>query len=147
MSLLAHLEPSRSADRRAAERRKLRLEARASKRDTEVVIHDLSEEGMLLECAASLEVGEVIDLVIPAAGEAQASVAWTSGRFFGCRFDIPLTKAAVSAALLRSPAPPSEDERRKALYNAMVELRALARVVEEITDRVDRAIARIRQIR
>jgi hypothetical protein len=44
----------------------------------------------------------------------------------------------VSAALLRSPPSPSDEERKRAIYNAVVELHSLARMVEQITDQVDR---------
>jgi hypothetical protein len=95
---------------------------------------------MLLESAAPLQIGERIDLVIPEAGPAEATIVWTSGHYFGCRFEQPLSTAAVSAALLRSPDPGEEPGGSRAVYAALVELRALARVIESITDQVDRAI-------
>ena len=150
MSLLASLDPPpRPSDRRAARRRKLRLQAQgaiASGR-TEVVILDLSEDGMLLKCEAELQVGERIDLVIPEAGAAEATIVWASGRYIGCRFDRPLSTAAVSAALLRSPGRGPEAERKRAVYTAMVELRAVGKVIERITDQVDRAIDRLKKRR
>ena len=42
----------------------------------------------------------------PEVGLVSASVVWTSGDLFGCRFDEPLTPAALAAAELRSLAPP-----------------------------------------
>ena len=146
MSLHARLDSSqRTNERRGARRRKLWLEAEGAgfAKGADVVIHDLSEEGMLLECAVSLNVGERLEVHIPEAGDTLAAVVWTSGKFFGCKFDDPLSSAAVSAALLRSPSPPSETERSTALYVALVELRALAKEIERITDRVDSAINRL----
>lgn len=155
MSLLARLDSSpKSGERRGSRRRKLRLEAEgatALSGGTQVVIHDLSEEGMLLESSVSLRAGERLDLLIPEAGSAAATIAWSSGRFFGCKFERPLSTAAVSAALLRGPAqtpppaPPSENE--STLYVAMVELKALAREIERITDQVDRAINKLNKDR
>lgn len=97
---------------------------------------------MLLETDARLVDGETVDLVIPGAGSAEAAVIWNSGRYFGCRFENPLTSAAVSAALLRSP-PSLDEERKRAIYNALAELQSLAKVVEQITDQVERAIGKI----
>ena len=145
MTLVAHLEPGKGkSERRSSQRRKLRLEARPKARiEDRVVIHDLSEQGMLLESDAPLAVGEKLELVIPEAGSAKAAIIWSSGRYFGCRFDKSLASAAVSAALLRSPPSPSDEDRKRAIYNAVVELHSLANTVEQITDQVERAIDEI----
>jgi hypothetical protein len=145
MPLFAHLEPEKvKAERRSSRRRKLRLEAGPEAgSESRVVVHDLSERGMLLESAAAVGVGETLDLVIPEAGSAKATIIWNSGHYFGCRFEKPLTSAAVSAALLRSPPSPTDEERKRAIYNAVAELHSLARQVEQITDQVDRAISEI----
>lgn len=145
MPLFAHLEPEKEkAERRSSRRRKLRLEANpAIPSESRVVIHDLSERGMLLESAEPMGVGETLDLVIPEAGSAKATIVWNSGLYFGCRFEKPLAGSAVSAALLRSPPSPSDEERKRAIYNAVAELHSLARQVEQITDQVDRAIGEI----
>jgi hypothetical protein len=145
MSLFAHLEPARAkSERRSSRRRKLRLELeRSATADLRVVIHDLSEQGMLLETDAQLAVGEAVELVIPGAWSTEAVVMWNCGCYFGCRFEKPLTTAAVSAAQLQSPSPLLERTRKRAIYNAMAELRSLAGVVEQITDQVERAIVKI----
>ena len=145
MPLFAHLEPEKGqAERRASRRRKLRLEAGPEAApESRVVVHDISERGMLLESAAAIAVGETLDLVIPEAGSAKATIIWNSEQYFGCRFDKPLTSSAVSAALLRSPPTPSDEERKRTIYNAVAELHSLARQVEQITDQVDRAINQI----
>ena len=84
---------------------RLELEPQGSA-GSRVVIHDLSEQGMLLETDARLVDGETVDLVIPGAGSAEAAVIWNSGRYFGCRFENPLTSAAVSAAIQTTAALP-----------------------------------------
>ena len=149
MSLLAHLEPEKGkAERRSSRRRKLRLETDSGTTPgSRVVIHDLSERGMLLESDATLSVGEKLELVIPETGSATAAIVWTSGHYFGCRFEKPLTSSAVSAALLRSPPSPSDEERKRAIYNAVAELHSLARTVEQITDQVERTIDEMNQRR
>jgi hypothetical protein len=103
---------------------------------------------MLLECKTPLRQGEHLDLLIPEAGAAEAEIVWTSGHFFGCKFRVPLSTAAVSAASLRSPDPnaaatPAADPNAQGVYAALIELRQLAKVIEKITDRVDRAIDRL----
>ena len=143
MSLVAHLEPERAvSERRSSARRKLRLELEPQgSAGSRVMIHDLSEQGMLLETDARLADGETVDLVIPEAGSATATIVWNSGRYFGCRFNNPLSGAAVSAALLRSP--PVHDERKRAIHDAVGELQSLAKVVEQIAGEVERAIGKI----
>ena len=106
MSLRAQLDVEPDAERRKSQRRRLRIEAEgiASAAETKVTIHDLSEDGLLVESPIPLAQGEVLEVDIPGAGIVQAEVAWSSsGRFFGCRFRDPISTGSVSAALLRSP--------------------------------------------
>ena len=144
MSLRAQLEVGPDAgERRSASRRKLRLESEgyvSSAPQTQVVIHDLSEDGLLVESPVALEQGESIEVVIPEAGTAQAQVAWSSGRFFGCKFSDPISTAAVSAALLRSPGPDQLEQNRETVEKALIELEALSFAIKRITRVVDKAI-------
>lgn len=96
--------PLQSDNRRYASRRALRLGATLSDRGVEVLIHDLSPTGLLIETAQSLTKGETLFVDLPERGPTAASVAWSSGRFYGCAFELSIPAAAVSAALLRSPA-------------------------------------------
>jgi hypothetical protein len=132
-----------AGERRSSSRRKLKLEvegASASASQTQVVIHDLSEDGLLVESPVSLEQGEAIDVVLPEAGTAQAQVAWSSGRFFGCKFSNPISTAAVSAALLQSPAPDQPQPNTENVEKALIELEALSFAIKRITRVVDKAI-------
>ena len=67
------------------------------------LVHNLSETGLLIETSDGLELGEVIDVELPETGLRAAKVVWRSEDLFGCQFEQPVPKAAVSAALLRSP--------------------------------------------
>jgi hypothetical protein len=96
--------PLQSDNRRYASRRALRLGATLSDRGVEVLIHDLSPTGLLIETGQSLTKGETLFVDLPERGPTAASVAWSSGRFYGCAFELSIPAAAVSAALLRSPA-------------------------------------------
>lgn len=88
-----------------AKRRKLMLEVRgahASGSDVPVVIHNISETGLLIECEAALSIRDRIDIDLPHAGVVPATLVWVSGRMFGCQFDAPISPAVLSAAQLRS---------------------------------------------
>ena len=146
MSLLAHLEPSDStANRRAAARRTLRLQAlgaTASQSAAQVTIHDLSLTGLLIETTAHLAAGERIDVDLPGSGLAEAKVVWSSGRFFGCRFKRPIPPAALSSAILRSPAD-STDQDWDQVANALLELQALRTKVRQMTEQLGLVIDRL----
>jgi PilZ domain len=143
----AHLEAeSLKGERRSSPRRKLRLEAEsatASASCTLVVIHDLSEGGLLIESRVPLVQSEILEVVIPEAGTTQAEVTWSSGHFFGCRFNDRLSTAAVSAALLRSPAPAASENKSEVVKKALIELEALSFAIKRVTKAVDQAIDRL----
>ena len=143
MSLLAHLEPLDSTgNRRSAARRTLRLQAlgtTSSEPDADVVIHDLSRTGLLIETSAGLAAGERIDVDLPEAGPTEAKVVWSSGRFFGCRFKRPIPPAALSSAILRSPAS-STPENSDQVANALLELQTLRNKVRQMTEHLGQII-------
>lgn len=148
MSLRAKLESEPDRDeRRSSSRRKLRLEAggsSASAGEAFVVIHDLSEEGLLIESPIPLAEGETLEVALPEAGTARAAVTWSSGHFFGCRFVTPISTAVVSAALLRSPAVDAEQEpKSEVVEKALLELEALSFAIKRVTKAVDQAIDRL----
>lgn len=87
-----------------AHRRTLLLEAlgaTASGDSASVTVHNISQTGLLLDSDAELAVGDTIELDLPEAEIVEARVVWTSGRFAGCQFLVPLSSAALSAAQLR----------------------------------------------
>lgn len=103
MAYLAYLEPlpENGRNRRIASRRKLSLGFTLSASGAEVVIHNLSSTGLLIETSADLRSGETIEVHMPETA-AQATVIWCSEPFYGCQFERQIPVAAVSAALLRS---------------------------------------------
>ena len=107
MTILAELQPQqRAANRRAARRRTLRLTvsgATPAGGSAQVLVHDISVSGLLLETSADLLVGETIEVDVPEGGPTSAIVMWNSGRFFGCQFQGRISPASVSAAVLQSP--------------------------------------------
>ena len=107
MAILAELHPQRrTSERRVALRRTLQLTVRGETPiggSAQVLIHDISVTGILLETSADLLIGETIEVDVPEGGPTTAIVMWNSGRFFGCQFHGRISPAAVSAAVLRSP--------------------------------------------
>jgi transcriptional regulator with XRE-family HTH domain len=93
--------------RRGAKRRQLRLNTEGlvgTGGIAEVIIHDLSATGLLLETSVPLAVDESIEVELPEANRARAKVVWQSQNLFGCQFSAPLPRAVLSAAqLLSSP--------------------------------------------
>lgn len=91
------------ADERGATRRTLHLGVNG-KFGTQgaATVHNLSATGLLVETALPLGEGETISVDLPEAGEVTATVIWADPPMLGCRFDRPLSSAALSAAQLRS---------------------------------------------
>jgi hypothetical protein len=103
MQALARLERVQSASRRGSTRLKLSLDSSLAGSGAEVVIHDLSPGGILVESSASLRKGARLEVELPEIGATLATVVWSSGDYYGCKFDKPIPKKALSAALLRNP--------------------------------------------
>jgi hypothetical protein len=147
MWLLARLEADPgNAERRSSNRRKLFLETEGSgalERPAQVVIHDLSPEGFLMESTAAIAVGDRLEVAVPEVGSVEATAVWKSGRYCGCKFNRPLSTAAVSAAVLRSHPSAPEETPSETLSEALVELEALANEIRRITFVVDRALTRL----
>jgi hypothetical protein len=104
--LLARItDVAESTDRRRAGRRTVRLDvsAQSATAESTIMIRNISRTGLLVETKAALSVGETFMLVLPEVGPAPARVKWQKGRRFGCEFLSPVTAAAISAALLKTP--------------------------------------------
>jgi transcriptional regulator with XRE-family HTH domain len=97
-----------------APRRRLQLTISgelASGEATSVVVRNISATGLLLESPVALAAGETITIELPEAGVIQARIVWNSGDLFGCQFAMPISAAALSAAMLRgTPAAETDSE-------------------------------------
>ena len=104
MSIAAALAtpPTVAENRRYSARRSLRLGSVLSDSGVEIVIHDISATGMLIETSQELTTGETLVINLPDRGATPATVAWCSGQYFGCEFELSIPVATLSAALLRS---------------------------------------------
>lgn len=112
MALKAHLEngPKEAGriDARKHERRALFLEASGvlpGGLEANVIIHNISIAGLLMETEMPLAIEERLILDLPESGAVRASVVWQSGFLYGCAFEQHLDQKALSAVELRADAP------------------------------------------
>jgi hypothetical protein len=144
----AHFEESAETgdERRGSARRALQLDVETngvSRGVAQVTIHDLSLTGVLIETSTPLAVGETFEVGLPEAGKVEASVVWMSGEFYGCQFATPISTAALSAALLRSPPDESPPVSSRLAADLVAELRSINEQVEKIAGEVERAVGRL----
>jgi transcriptional regulator with XRE-family HTH domain len=133
MAIAAYLErQARAGGRRRSARRKLRLPlhgTKASGVEVDVLVHNISATGMLLESHVELEIGDGIEIGLPHAGASRATIIWASGPIYGCQFDAPISLATLSAAQLRSVVGPdvvtTPDQQPPAMESFGVRLRRL----------------------
>lgn len=105
MAISAYLEPDAAGESRGAVRRTLHFETSgrgASGAEASVRVHNASETGLLLETAEPLAEGDAIEVDLPEAGATRARIVWASGSLYGCRFETPISRGALSATELRS---------------------------------------------
>jgi hypothetical protein len=138
MPMVAYFEERPPApDRRRSVRRALRLGAGDA--GEPVTILDLSLTGALLETSVPMLVGAAFEVELPHVGPVEASVIWNSGEFYGCQFALPISPAALSAALLQSEAQPTTDP----AHDPVAELKELNAEVERLAWKMDNALRRL----
>jgi hypothetical protein len=106
----------RDSDEQRREMR-LRLRFEASLADlrgpSDAVVLDLSRAGFLIHTSQALGVGDIVTVDLPEAGPINAQVVWKRQTLHGCKFTMPVSRAVISATLLKaSPnrGPRSESE-------------------------------------
>jgi len=104
-----------------------------------VTIHDLSLTGALLETSVPMLVGATFEVELPHVGTVEASVMWNSGEYYGCQFALPISPAALSAALLQAEAHPPAG----APHDPLTELKQLNAEVERLAWKMDTALRRL----
>lgn len=140
MPMLAHFEDvAAKHERRRYLRRALRLGTGAG--GEPVTIHDLSLTGALLETSVPMLVGAIFEVDLPHVGSVEATVVWNSGEFYGCQFELPISPAALSAALLE--AQPASPEDGAARSDPVAELRELNAEVERLALKMESALTRL----
>ena len=104
MSISARLQITPATDRRGWTRRRISLVSSLQATEGGVTIHDVSTTGLLIETSTDLSILDDLDIDLPEVGFTPALVMWSSGNFYGCQFKDQISQAAISAALLKSPA-------------------------------------------
>ena len=106
MNMLAEIriDPQDTEQRRTQRRTmRLRVESANAEAAANATVRNLSETGLLIEAGEGFAVGDTVTLRLPMAGAVDATVIWARAPFYGCEFARPVSRAVVSAALLRSP--------------------------------------------
>ena len=145
MSILARFEER--PERRGAARRILHLGIEPSASmpfATEIIVHDLSLTGALLESTGGTPLPSVFEVQLPDDFVARATVVWSSANLYGCRFARPISPATLSAAQLRS-APPAAQRRPAFPKDLVRQLREVREQVEGLVEQVDRAIESLKR--
>ena len=130
MPIEARLQIASTADRRGRRRRKISLGSSLHASGETITIHDVSSTGMLIETSPEFSAVGPLEIDLPEAGVTQAFVVWNSGQFYGCEFKQPISQAAISAALLRSP-PASSPKPEPALPIQELAARILSQANED----------------
>jgi Tat protein secretion system quality control protein TatD with DNase activity len=147
MALLANFqEPVQSGDRRGSTRRSLHLNVENHRVDNgagQVIVHDLSLTGVLLETSAPLATGETFEVDLPEAGMVEASVVWNSGEYYGCLFKRPISTTALCAAVLRGSPRTPEPPAIPSIVELIAELRSINEQVVGISSKVGEAVDRL----
>lgn len=137
MSVAAKFERSLQAHGRRNERRVLCLNVagvNAAGESESVTVHNISQDGLLIESRALLNPDDAFEVDLPHAGLVVAKVVWTRDQLAGCRFELPISVATLSAASLRSVAPPgltTEEEPRVSLGSRLRQLRRARGLTQE----------------
>ena len=83
----------------------------------DIVIHDLSTKGMLIETADGLSVGDHVALGDFNQALPNAAVAWSSGPFHGCTFTEPIAESLVYEVILSGRADMAAEAEKPELAN------------------------------
>ena len=115
----------------------------SSGQSTRIVIHDISETGLLIEWGLQLAPGGPIEVELPEQGSTRAVIVWTSGLFAGCRFDVPIETAVVDATMRRSERTVERQFDPETISEIASQLDDLSMAVNRITEVLDRAITQL----
>ena len=141
----AKLKPIESDEERSATRFRLLLQASAETPDagvTDIVIHDLSATGFLIECLEPLGTGTELTLELPGVQPVTGDVVWSSGNFYGGEFRSVLGMSALAEARSSSPVrwpefvPTSAADRGPAEVSAPAEQQILTHADDALDSRL-----------
>jgi len=101
MTVIAYIERLAGGASEPCETRMRFPGAQARNGEIEVVVHNISELGLVLEGDPPLEPGTPVDVKLPHSGATRAHVAWVSGRLAGLDFAIPISGISLGSARLQ----------------------------------------------
>lgn len=93
-----------SADDRLLRRDEVEYRTRAAGPDAKTLaflIVNVSPQGLMARCGASLEPGDLVRLQLPIVGETGAEIRWALGGRVGCQFLQPIAVADYAPLLAR----------------------------------------------
>ena len=91
-------------------------EARATAGQTQILVHNISEYGFIIESDGEIPVGQRLEFKLPHGSAARGEVAWTSGKLVGCNFDIPISRVSLDDGRLRDAVAKGSDSTDPARY-------------------------------
>lgn len=139
MAMLAHFEElQQRSERRRSVRRALKLGA--GEGSNAVTIRDLSLTGALLETTVPMLVGSAFEFNLPKAGRIDATVVWSSGEFYGCQFDLPISPTILGNALAEAA---GDEQSGSDVPDPLSELRGLSVEVEALALKMESALKRL----
>ena len=105
----------------------------------QVIVHEISETGLLLESSLPLAQGEQLDVIMPDGGARQIKIVWACGCYFGGEFEGHGTALEVRSVSSGMDALPKKGS-PEAVALAAFQLHELSMAIERIASVLDRAI-------
>lgn len=106
MILLAGIiEDQAQRELRGGSRRRVRVNVNLAVEtgSARVLVHDLSTTGLRIQTEADLSIGDTVSIEFPDIPPIEAHIVHGTRGIYGCEFATPISQAAVSAAVLKSP--------------------------------------------
>jgi hypothetical protein len=135
----ARLKPIESAEERSAARYRLLIQASAEAPEIgvmNIVVHDLSATGFLIQCLEPLGSGAELSLELPGVQAVTGDIVWSSGNFYGGEFRTNLSMSALAQARSSSPVlwpdfvPKSAADRGAVQTEASIDVEDLSQAAE-----------------
>lgn len=91
-------------------------DTRAMAGQTQILVHNISEYGFIIESDGEITVGQRLEFKLPHGSAARGEVAWTSEKLAGCSFDIPISRVSLDDGRLRDAVARGNDLNNPARY-------------------------------
>ena len=98
-------------------------DTRAMEGQTQILVHNISEYGFIIESDGEIAVGQRLEFKLPHGSAARGEVAWISEKLAGCNFDIPISRASLDDGRLHDAVAKENDSTDSARYLESLGLR------------------------